>query len=112
MPGVTLDIPEANVEFYVASLARGILMAMKSGAIATEVGIWSLGRCVFQQALQGCISAELTAILDVFDELDALEAVGGDVQATLDRLLLDLEACQQRSAAGEATDFWIKSSQQ
>lgn len=111
MPGITLDIPEANVEFYVASLARGILMAMKSGAIATEVGIWSLGRPVFQQAVQGCISAELTAVLNEFDELDAMEGLGGDVQAALDRLLIDLEACQQRAADNEATDFWIKSSQ-
>lgn len=109
MPGITLEIPEASLEFYVASLARGVLAAMRSGSIETEVGIWSLGRPIFQQTLQdSSISAELKNVLSVFDELDMLKTLGGDLQGTLDHLLESLEACQRKAASCESTDFRIK----
>lgn len=111
MPGITLEIPQGNVEFYVASLARGVLMAMQTGAIGLEAGVWSLGRPVFQQALQGSISTELRAVLQAFDELDALKDLGGDVDSTLERLLSELDACQRRAATSGTTDFLISTSQ-
>ena len=44
-----IETHNSDAEFYIASLALGILYGMKQGVVHPEVGIWSLGRPVFSQ---------------------------------------------------------------
>ncbi|MHB9798186.1 hypothetical protein ACYCAX_10265 [Pseudomonas sp. MT3] len=112
MQAITLEIPEANVEFYIAALARGLLSAMKTGVIPTEVGIWSLGRPSVQRALESRISPELASILSEFDELDALQSLGGDIQGALDRLLNQLDECLRGASSRDTANYVIRATQQ
>jgi hypothetical protein len=112
MQAITLEIPEANVGFYIAALARGLISAMKTGAIPTEAGIWSLGRPSVQRALESSISPELASVLSEFDELDALQSLGGDIQGALDRLLSQLDECLRGASSADTMDYVIRTSQQ
>ncbi len=62
----------SNTEFYVASLALGILEGMKQGVIHPEIGIWSLGRPIFLANIKktSIISKDLNYVIDCFDEID------------------------------------------
>lgn len=67
-----LETNNVNAEFYLASLALGILEAMKLGAVQPEVGIWSLGRLQglhqFEHSL--VLSEDLKYVIGCFDEID------------------------------------------
>ncbi|MCU9948073.1 hypothetical protein [Pseudomonas sp. PDM13] len=96
MQNLKLEFEENAAEFYIASLARGILEGIKSGALTAETGIWSLGRPVFRNTLMTLsISAALKAVLESFDELDALTELGIDLQPTLQRMIDALDRCQR-----------------
>ncbi|MDU9411008.1 hypothetical protein [Pseudomonas sp. zfem005] len=96
MQSLKLEFEESAAEFYIASLARGILEGIKSGALTAETGIWSLGRPVFRNTLTTLpISAELKEVLESFDELDALTELGIDLQPRLQRMIDTLDRCQR-----------------
>ncbi|ULJ60689.1 hypothetical protein [Wielerella bovis] len=81
MTFLQLQIHQSNVEFYVATLALGLLNAMKSGVIPFETGIWSLARPQFLDETLPFCSPELQMILQQFDELDALSTLVSSEQA-------------------------------
>lgn len=108
MKTIKLELEENAAEFYIASLARGILEGMKSGALPLEIGIWSLGRPAFRSAtLATSISAELTAVLESFDELNALAELGIDPSPLLRRMTDALNQCQ-RSLSIDSSNFVIR----
>ena len=43
-----IETHNLDAEFYIASLALGILYGMKQGEVHPTAGIWSLGRPRFQ----------------------------------------------------------------
>lgn len=67
-----IETNNLNAEFYLASLALGILEAMKQQVIHPEVGIWSLGRVQSLDQIQdtSVISDELKYVIGCFDEID------------------------------------------
>ncbi|ULJ62880.1 hypothetical protein [Wielerella bovis] len=81
MTFLQIQIHQSNAEFYVATLALGLLNAMKSGAIPFETGIWSLARPQFLDETLPFCSPELQMILQQFDELDALSTLVSSEQA-------------------------------
>ncbi len=99
-----LEFEENASELYVASLARGILEGIKSGALKSETGIWSLGRPLFKRALAAWpISPELRNVLEGFDELSALSELGIDPGPTLQKMTDVLDQCQHTSNIGNAS---------
>ena len=44
-----------NAEFYLASLALGVLEAMKQGVVHPDIGIWSLGRLQCSQQFESSL---------------------------------------------------------
>lgn len=108
MQNLTLEFEENAAEFYIASLARGILEGIKSGALTAETGIWSLGRPVLRNAFAiTSISTELMEVLEGFDELDALAELGIDPRPTLQRMIDALDRCQ-RSTDNRETSLIIR----
>lgn len=96
MQKLKLEFEENAAEFYIASLARGILEGIKSGALTAETGIWSLGRPIFRDALAThSFSTALKDVLEGFDELDILTELGIDPQPTLLRMIDALDRCQR-----------------
>lgn len=103
-----LKTADENVEFYISSLAIGILLGIKEGTLSTDVGIWSLGRPAFQNMIQASqVSERLKCALGLFDELDAVKSLGGNLEATIQRLLDDLIYCQKQAAL-EGINFRIE----
>ena len=108
MAQLELQIQEENIDFYVASLAMGILVGVRQGAIPAEVGIWSLGRPVFREAIESSsVSISLKGVLNAFDELDAAQSLGLDVVSICHRLISELLACQEH-AVGKGKSFLIE----
>ncbi|SFI97735.1 hypothetical protein SAMN05216602_3542 [Pseudomonas argentinensis] len=104
MQTLRLEFEENASEFYIASLARGILEGIKSGALTSETGVWSLGRPVFKCALTTCpISAELRDVLEGFDELSALSELGIDLGPTLQQMTDALDQCQRAIDTGKTS---------
>lgn len=80
-----LCVQAKDVESLVICLAIGTLRAMQRGALATEAGIWCLGRPCFWEPLRarGLLSNEVVDVLSGADELDALgKYAGADVLST------------------------------
>lgn len=95
-----LETHNKNAEFYIASLALGILEGMKQGVLSPEVGIWSLARPSFSnQVLKSTmISDDLKYIVGYFDEIDVLSGFdGGEVkqQQMIDELKEKCLRCLQ-----------------
>ena len=67
-----LETNNENVEFYLASLALGLLEGMKQGVIHPEVGIWSLARTSFSNEIlkSPIISNDLKYVIECMDEID------------------------------------------
>lgn len=80
MDTLQLHIKQSNAQFYVATLALGLLIAMKSEKISLETGIWSLGRPEFLNKTLPFCSPNLQNILQSFDELDALSELSSKQQ--------------------------------
>ena len=66
-----LETNNINAEFYLASLALGILESMKQGVIEPEVGIWSLGRLQCSQQFENSpvLSDDLKYVIGCMDEI-------------------------------------------
>lgn len=90
-----------NAEFYISSIAIGVLEGMKAGNINFEEGIWSLGRPVFWECFLGdeIISKMLLKCIQSFDEIDCAFGLSGKDNAVqmIDELLIVLYECQKQS---------------
>ncbi|MBH0063697.1 hypothetical protein [Psychrobacter sp. SZ93C1] len=96
-----LETNIASSEFYISSLAIGILEGMKSGTVSFEEGIWSLGRPAFWNSFDktNFLSDELLNCVKNFDEIDAMETISNKESAlkTINELLSILHICQKNS---------------
>ncbi|ENU24418.1 hypothetical protein F993_00659 [Acinetobacter proteolyticus] len=74
-----LETLNKNAEFYIASLALGVLEGMQQGIISPEAGIWSLARPSFSNEVlkSTIISDDLKYVIACFDEIDALSSFDG-----------------------------------
>ena len=74
-----LETLNKNAEFYIASLALGVLEGMKQDVLSPEAGIWSLARSSFSNELlkSTIISNDLKYVIACFDEIDALSSFDG-----------------------------------
>ncbi len=101
MKSLRIETDVENADFYLASLAIGILEGMKKGVIPFDVGIWSLARPVFWQDLAICteVSSELIEIISSFDEIDGLDK---EISLSIiDNMLINLEKIQARELQNE-----------
>ncbi len=66
-----LETNNLNAEFYLASLALGILEAMKQGVVHPEIGVWSLGRLECSQQFEDApvLSDDLKYVIGCMDEI-------------------------------------------
>ena len=96
-----IETHNSDAEFYIASLALGILYGMKQGVVHPEVGIWSLGRPVFsQQVLRSKeVSQTLKDVIARFDEIDFWDDNPRQQQRMIDEMIADCLQCFQRAAA-------------
>ena len=80
-----LETNNLNAEFYLASLALGVLEAMKQGVVHPEVGIWSLGRlqCSQQFEIFPVLSDDLKYVIGCMAEIAILAEL--DPQNGLER---------------------------
>ena len=96
-----LETNLTNGEFYISSLAIGILEGMKFGTVPFEVGIWSLGRPVFWKSFDkiDLLSDNLLNCLKTFDEIDAMKSASSRESALkmIEELLTSLRTCQKNS---------------
>ena len=96
-----LETLNKNAEFYIASLALGVLEGMKQGVLSPEAGIWSLTRSSFSNEFlkSTIISDDLKYVIACFDEIDALSNFdGGEVkqQKMMDELKERCLSCLQK----------------
>ncbi|MEX2964505.1 hypothetical protein [Microbulbifer sp. TYP-18] len=97
MEQLVLKTDIENAEFYLASLAIGILDSMRTGEISLEVGIWSLARPTFWEPLEKSlkVSCKLVDWISSMDELDALQELNGDANRVIQETIELLKLCQQ-----------------
>ncbi len=103
MKEVHLKTDIENANFYISTLAIGILEGMKSGGIPLECGVWSLARPIFWQALEDCAEIECRLIdwITSFDELSALQHFDSKAAfKAIDELLVLLKVNQEKSLKG------------
>ena len=95
-----IETHNSDAEFYIASLALGILYGMKQGVVHPEVGIWSLGRPVFsQQVLRSKeVSQTLKDMIANFDEIDFWDDNPRQQQRMIDGMIADCLQCLQQAA--------------
>ena len=95
-----IETHNSDAEFYIASLALGILYGMKQGVVHPEVGIWSLGRPVFsQQVLRSKeVSQTLKDMIANFDEIDFWDDNPRQQQRMIDGMIADCLQCLQQPA--------------
>lgn len=108
-----LTIDKRNAEFFISSLAIGVLYGHKSGAIPLEECIWMIGNQCFWNCYTGAhiISDELLIAIITFDEMNAYKSVEGDemYEKMTEELRHTLIKCQKQSLK-TATDFRIENS--
>ncbi len=98
MERLVLTTEIENADFYIASLAIGILEGIKSESLSLETGIWSLARPIFWAHLNSnLISAELIKLVSSLDEIDALQSLGGDSLKKIDEYLVFLKIIQREA---------------
>jgi len=95
-----LETLNKNAEFYIASLALGVLEGMKQGVVSPEAGIWSLARLSFSNEFlkSTIISNDLKDVIACFDEIEALSSFdGGEIkqQQMIDELKGKCLSCLQ-----------------
>lgn len=98
-----LTLEHENIEFYVASLALGILQGIKLKALNPEVGIWSLGRPIFKEPLLNMpISNSLKQVIELFDELEAIFMINPQYfNDFLSNLIFECTECQKNALASQ-----------
>nr|WP_317200466.1 hypothetical protein [uncultured Psychrobacter sp.] len=96
-----LETKLTNGEFYISSLAIGILEGMKSGTVPFKEGIWSLGRPAFWNSFDNAnsLSDDLLNCIKTFDEIDAIKSASSQESAlkVIEKLLTSLHTCQKNS---------------
>jgi hypothetical protein len=88
----TVEIYEGETSFMLC-LVLGTLVAVKAGAVSTELGIWSLGRPKLLDAISRLpnVPEALSHALAVADELDAIRKIDPDhLNELLDELISGL----------------------
>ena len=80
-----------NAEFYLASLALGILEAMKQGVVHPDIGIWSLGKLQCSQQFENSLflSEDLKYVIGCLDEIDVWTSL--DAQNGLEKQLIMID---------------------
>lgn len=98
-----LTLEDENTEFYIASLALGILQGIKLKALNPEVGIWTLGRPIFKEPLLNMpISKSLKQVIDSFDELEAIFMINPqNFNDFLSNLIFECAECQKNALASQ-----------
>ncbi len=108
-----LETNIASSEFYISSLAIGILEGMKSGTVPFEEGIWSLGRPTFWSSFDkaNLLSDHLLSCIKTFDEIDAMKSITSQESALrlVEELLTNLRTCQKNSLSN-SPDLKLSSS--
>ena len=96
-----IETHNLDAEFYIASLALGILYGMKQGVVHPEVGIWSLGRPAFSTQVNKAkeLSNLLKKVIYVFDEIDCWEDNPRQQLRMIDEMIGDCLQCLQQAAA-------------
>ena len=96
-----IETHNLDAEFYIASLALGILYGMKQGVVHPEVGIWSLGRPAFANQVHQSqdFSQTLKDVICMFDEIDFWADNPRQQQRMLDEMIADCLQCLQQAAA-------------
>lgn len=104
MSDYRFEVPNPAIVAFVAALTLGTLEAMRSGTWPLEAGISTLGRPIFQSPLREALPPPLLAVLDVADELSALQQLRGTpaAMAELDRLIAGVRAVLVESSSS----FW------
>jgi hypothetical protein len=85
-----LEVATDDRESLALCLALGTLTAMRAGLWPLEAGTWTLARPAFRSPLERAgVPAEVLAVFDSADELDALCRLAGRgaADAELDRML-------------------------
>ncbi|ERS04321.1 hypothetical protein Q674_00650 [Acinetobacter sp. COS3] len=95
-----LETLNKNAEFYIASLALGVLEGMRQGILSPEAGIWFLARPSFSNEVlkSKMISDDLKYVIACFDEIDVLSSFdGGEIkqQQMIDELKQRCLSCLQ-----------------
>ena len=96
-----IETHNLDAEFYIASLALGILYGMKQGMVHPEVGIWFLGRPAFLTQVNKAkeLSNLLKKVIYVFDEIDFWDDEPLLQQQMIDSMIADCLQCLQQAAA-------------
>lgn len=104
MSGYRFEVRNHAIVAFVAALTLGTLEAMRSGEWPLEAGISTLGRPIFQNPLRDALPPPLLAVLDVADELSALQQLRGTpaAMAKLDQLIAGVRAV----LADAPSSFW------
>ena len=92
-----LETHNQNAEFYLASLALGVLEGMKQGVISPEAGIWSLARPGFSNQVLNftMISEDLKYVIKCFDEIDVWPCFENGEETQLKMINMLREKCLQ-----------------
>ena len=92
---IKFETSEENIEFYVAIMALGLLQSIKTKAVSSDIGIWSLGRPRFWKILKKdkLISEELLSVVQTLDELNALEELSLNLDKEIDKLIDRINIC-------------------
>ena len=96
-----IETHNLDAEFYIASLALGILYGMKQGVVHPTAGIWSLGRPAFSTQANKAkeLSSLLKKVIYAFDEIDFWEDEPLLQQQMIDAMIADCLQCLQQAAA-------------
>ena len=108
-----IESENSDAEFYLASLALGILYGMKQGVLHPNVGIWSMGRPVFSNAVakSADLSLRLKEVIYQFDEIDFSDSEPEVQQLVLDEMIDNCLECLQDSV-NPGMSFWAHLSMQ
>ena len=96
-----IETHNLDAEFYIASLALGILYGMKQGVVHPTAGIWSLGRPAFSTQANKAkeLSSLLKKVIYAFDEIDFWEDEPLLQQQMIDEMIANCLQCLQHAAA-------------
>ena len=96
-----IETHNLDAEFYIASLALGILYGMKQGEVHPTAGIWSLGRPAFSTQANKAkeLSSLLKKVIYAFDEIDFWEDEPLLQQQMIDEMIANCLQCLQQAAA-------------
>ena len=104
-----IETDNREAEFYLASLALGMLYGMQQGVIHPEAGIWSLGRPVFADAVLASphLSLRLKEVVAQFDEIDFWDYQSENQQQMLAEMIDNTLSCLQDTIDKDTT-YWAR----